>query len=804
MMKTRKRKGLWAGASLLGACLLLAPGASPQAAALRWTGQGVTALWSDTANWDAEQVPGNGADVQFAGAPPRRENVLDLNRSFASVVFATDAQAFSLHVQGSGAVLTLDGSGPGIRNLTIATGAIQQHIYADAGIAGGSIVFTGSSGINVGGGAAFQPVNLTARGAATGTAFGGRIVFQDNASAGARTADQLRADGAAAVGGVSGAITFQDRARAGQATLTNAPAQVSGALGGSTRFSGQAVGGNATITNAASLSAGGGAGGRTIFSEDAHAQNASIDNQGGFLTTDNASTGFLERASAGQAFIVNRGGRAAGAFGGGTFFDGMATAGAATLVMAGGDTHAALGGFAAFYADANAGSAVVDVRAASVLGAVGGRALFVDRASAGTARFTVAGSPLDHVLGAEGGAVSFAGASSAGDANFTVGGNAYAGGGVGALRFTDRSTAARATVTLAAGQSRGGALSFEGASLADLASAGSARITNQGASSGAAHGLSIGGQTTFVANSTAGSASITNQAGFGSGRTFFFAASGAGTAGVNNLGGLVGQDGGSTQFNNTSDAQDAVIFNAYGARGANGFDAAGSTRFVDQANAGRAIITAAGATSVSTIGGLISFSGNAQPANATLVAEGGSNAGAGGRIQLSGLTNASQARVILNAGAGSSGGGELDVSAMGTPRVAIGSVEGGGIVNLGSKNLTVWSNTANTTFSGLLRDGGFNGGSGGSLTVTGGAALTLTGANTYSGGTRIGDGIHAGSGRLVAANTEGSATGIDDVVVDRGGTLAGNGYINGPAYLMEGGLVAPGDQDTLTLADDLV
>jgi len=87
------------------------------------------------------------------------------------------------------------------------------------------------------------------------------------------------------------------------------------------------------------------------------------------------------------------------------------------------------------------------------------------------------------------------------------------------------------------------------------------------------------------------------------------------------------------------------------------------------------------------------------------------------------------------------------------------------------------------------------------LTVQG--SLTLTGANQYAGLTSIGDSVNAGSGKLVVANTTGSATGSGEVRVQRGGTLAGSGFIAGPVTLLDGGIIAPVDPVTLTLHDSL-
>ena len=56
---------------------------------------------------------------------------------------------------------------------------------------------------------------------------------------------------------------------------------------------------------------------------------------------------------------------------------------------------------------------------------------------------------------------------------------------------------------------------------------------------------------------------------------------------------------------------------------------------------------------------------------------------------------------------------------------------------LGANRLTVGSNNLSTLFSGAIQDGGFMGGTGGSLAKIGTGTLTLSGANTYTGGTLI-------------------------------------------------------------------
>jgi acetyltransferase-like isoleucine patch superfamily enzyme len=79
--------------------------------------------------------------------------------------------------------------------------------------------------------------------------------------------------------------------------------------------------------------------------------------------------------------------------------------------------------------------------------------------------------------------------------------------------------------------------------------------------------------------------------------------------------------------------------------------------------------------------------------------------------------------------------GLLDLSFHSSTGIKLGSIEGSGTVFLGSFELKVGGNDRSTTFSGVIQDGGFNGGAGGSLTKEGTGTLTLTGANAYFGAT---------------------------------------------------------------------
>jgi autotransporter-associated beta strand protein len=150
----------------------------------------------------------------------------------------------------------------------------------------------------------------------------------------------------------------------------------------------------------------------------------------------------------------------------------------------------------------------------------------------------------------------------------------------------------------------------------------------------------------------------------------------------------------------------------------------------------------------------------------TLIANGGSNGGEGGSFTFGYNSDGGRARVELF------GNGYLDLSGFyERPRLTIGSLEGDGIVYLGSKVLSVGGSSRSTTFSGLLQPGTPGGGGGtGGLEKTGDGTFTLTGASVYTDGTTV------LRGTLVVANTTGSATGSGPVSV-KAGTLGGSGTI---------------------------
>jgi autotransporter-associated beta strand protein len=111
--------------------------------------------------------------------------------------------------------------------------------------------------------------------------------------------------------------------------------------------------------------------------------------------------------------------------------------------------------------------------------------------------------------------------------------------------------------------------------------------------------------------------------------------------------------------------------------------------------------------------------------------------------------------------------------------MTVGSLEGSGSVFLGSKDLSVGSNDLSTVFSGVIQDSGGGGANGGKLTKEGAGALTLTGANTYTGTTIVDGGALIVDGSIEKSN----------VFVQPGATLAGTGTVGTTAV---DGTLAPG------------
>ena len=303
------------------------------------------------------------------------------------------------------------------------------------------------------------------------------------------------------------------------------------------------------------------------------------------------------------------------------------------------------------------------------------------------------------------------------------------------------------------------------------------------------------GTISFTNGATAGNMTvITNNgatvSGAGGGVTSFVDSSTAGSATINNNGGTVsGAFLSQTNFGNTSTAGSATINNnAATVTGA----ASGGTFFVNSSSAGSATINNNGGTvSNGTIsGGFTEFRNTATAASATLIANSGISGGNGGTILFEDDSTGGTARVEVF------GNGNLDISDHNAPGMAIGSIEGPGNVFLGANNLTVGSNNLSTTLSGVIQDGGLNGGTGGSLTKIGTSTLTLSGASTYTGPTTIDAGVLNVTGSITSAvtvNGGGTLGTTQSLALTSGGTLSGGGT-TGSVTVNSGGIVAPTGQ----------
>ena len=165
-----------------------------------------------------------------------------------------------------------------------------------------------------------------------------------------------------------------------------------------------------------------------------------------------------------------------------------------------------------------------------------------------------------------------------------------------------------------------------------------------------------------------------------------------------------------------------------------------------------------GATAVGGESGEMIVAGSAGVGEPFVILNGGENGGLGGKLTISGEATGGTARVAAY------GNGLLKLN-LKVDSVTIGSIEGNGLIGVGKKNLAIGSNNLSTTFSGTIQDTG-------SINKIGTGTLTLTGANSYSGGTMVTGGI------LLVSNISGSGTGTGAISVNAG-TLGGSGIIAG-------------------------
>lgn len=143
----------------------------------------------------------------------------------------------------------------------------------------------------------------------------------------------------------------------------------------------------------------------------------------------------------------------------------------------------------------------------------------------------------------------------------------------------------------------------------------------------------------------------------------------------------------------------------------------------------------------------------------------------------------------------------------------VGSIAGGGSIDLGSYTLTAGGTGASTTFSGVIA------GSGG-LVKTGSGTLTLSGGNTYTGGTTVSGGTLRGTSTSLVGDIAndgavvfdqsgggtyaGAISGTGTVAKEGAGTLTLTGAsTHTGATTVSGGTLALGGDNVLSAASDL-
>ncbi|MDH2400368.1 autotransporter domain-containing protein [Bradyrhizobium sp. SSUT18] len=396
-------------------------------------------------------------------------------------------------------------------------------------------------------------------------------------------------------------------------------------------------------------------------------------------------------------------------------------------------------------------------------------------------------------------------------------------GNVGLMVFANNSTAAGASV------SNGGILTFQ-----DNSTAANAVITNNyimgfvGSSTAGNAVITNNTLLNFDGTSTAGNATITNNSG---GRTTFNDNSTAGNATIIiNSGGLLSFYGNSTTGNAT-----IIINNAGGNIYFSGTGPAGDGKLSVQSLTGAGTsyldfieLTLGSNNQSSEVSGVITGTGSLVKAGSgTLTLSGGNSyvggtTVTGGTLQLGTLANTGSIIGTVDVRAGTTlnlinsdgngmavtadAGSTVDFSNSAGPagdhRQTVGSIAGAGSYLIGANELTVGSKGLPTEVSGVIS------GIGGSLVKIGAGTMTLTAANTYTGGTTVNGGTLqlgtlARAGSVVGAISVGAGgalsivnTGVISSISNAGFTSYSNGMSAGSTAITNSGTLEFADRTT--------
>ncbi|HEX8164976.1 MAG TPA: autotransporter domain-containing protein [Beijerinckiaceae bacterium] len=434
-----------------------------------------------------------------------------------------------------------------------------------------------------------------------------------------------------------------------------------------------------------------------------------------------------------------------------------------------------LNGFLSFSNAATAGS---NVRITATDASIS----FANTSNAGSAVINANGSTSGNFAGSF---VGFQNSSSAANSTIAVNQSSF-------VQFSQNTTAANAAITVT---NSSGPNDFPVLFFTNSSTAGNATILN----TGSAVPFDFDSLVQFGGTSSAGTSRITNNA---NGFTFFGNSSTAAGATIVNNGSPTDPSlFGVTQFGGTSTAGNATITNNLG-----------ETDFLNNSTAGTATIRNIGlsaAALANNIFGLTLFFGSSTAGNATITTEGFArtlfqqNATAGNATVITNADGATffqqnatggNARFVTNAG------GVVDFSRVTSGGATAGSIEGGGNYYLGPNRLTVGGNNRSTEVAGAISDCGVTGqqcravlgtpalpSTGGALTKIGTGTLTLSGANSYTGGTTI----SAGTLQLGNGGAAGSILGnvVDNGILafNRSDVFAFNGAISGTGAVEQRG-----------------